>query len=525
MSDYNRRPTRRHDAPAPNGRRGHQSHPSQGAPRNHAAPQGYSAHQSRPSTHQSRPNANQRPASPQQRYAAADARREATPHRTRHAQVGYVEHPRENPYAKADVGRVDMGYLNVQGHAAHGRPRPRRNPTRAFLAVVGIAVVAALIAVFAFTHRPVQVEINGTRRSFTIDTPIQDIIKAQGLTPKTGNLTSVSGNVLEQGGGTPYTLKVNGQELDRDAASKFRIAGDEYLEVSDGKDVREDADVTYEETAPKLEMKGSYGAIGYISQWPQTGKVEQLKGKISGESATGDTVQEVKNCVVTLHNVEPSGNNKVVALTFDDGPGQDTQQFLDVLARYNVKATFFNTGDNEQRYPDLARACVEAGHAVMSHSYDHPDLAAATEKDVYDELHSTFEIIKNTTGQATTSIRPPYGSFKQMQWLYTKGEMSCSVLWNMDSLDWKLPGVDAIVNNSCNGITNGAIILMHDGGGDRSQGVEAVPKIIERLQGEGYRFVTIPELMATDPSIPSDIATGAATMPEGCTWPTEIATD
>ena len=496
MSDYNRRPTRRHDAPA----RGH----------SHARP---------------RPQRQQHASHGAQRHDHERSHDTQSNHVPRRTQVGYVERPRENPYVKADVGHVDMGYLNVQGHAAHGRPRPHRNPTRALIAVVGIAVVIAIVAVFAFTHRPVEVEVNGTRRSFTINTPVQDIIKAQGLTPKTGNLVSVSGKVLEQNGGTAYTLKVNGQEQDNETAKAFRVSGGEELEISDGKDVREDADVTYEETAPKLEMSGSYGAIGYISQWPQTGKVEQLKGKISGESATGDTVQEVKNCVVKLHNVEPSDGNKVVALTFDDGPGVDTQNFLDVLAKYDAKATFFNTGDNEQKYPDLARACVNAGHCVMSHSYDHPNLLQCTEQEVYDELHTTFDIIKNTTGQATSSIRPPYGNFKQMQWLYTKGELSVSVLWNMDTEDWKLPGVDAIVNNACNGISNGGIILMHDGGGDRAQGVEAVGKIIERLQGEGYKFVTIPELMATDPSIPADIATGAATMPEGCTWPTEIVSD
>ena len=99
------------------------------------------------------------------------------------------------------------------------------------------------------------------------------------------------------------------------------------------------------------------------------------------------------------------------------------------------------------------------------------------------------------------------------------------MLWNQDSLDWKRPGADAIVQNSLKGITSGSIILMHDGGGNRDQDVEALPTIIETLQGEGYEFVTVTELMKSDSSIPEDIASGNATMPEGCVWPTEIKGD
>lgn len=102
--------------------------------------------------------------------------------------------------------------------------------------------------------------------------------------------------------------------------------------------------------------------------------------------------------------------------------------------------------------------------------------------------------------------------------------MSVSVLWNQDSLDWELPGVEAIVGKALNSIQPGSIILMHDGGGNRDQDVEALPQIIEQLQGAGYRLVTLSELLASDPDIPADIAGGNAQMPEGAVWPTEIFT-
>ena len=98
------------------------------------------------------------------------------------------------------------------------------------------------------------------------------------------------------------------------------------------------------------------------------------------------------------------------------------------------------------------------------------------------------------------------------------------MLWNQDSLDWKRPGVDAIVANATKSVTSGSIILMHDGGGPRDQDVQALPQIIEKLQADGYQFVTVSELMQSDSSIPADIAAGTATMPDGSTWPTEIAT-
>jgi peptidoglycan/xylan/chitin deacetylase (PgdA/CDA1 family) len=127
------------------------------------------------------------------------------------------------------------------------------------------------------------------------------------------------------------------------------------------------------------------------------------------------------------------------------------------------------------------------------------------------------------TGVDTTIVRPPYGDFNQNSWLMSQGAMSASILWNQDTRDWEVPGVDAIVNNALNSIQPGSIILMHDGGGNRDQDVEALPRIIEQLQANGYRLVTISELLASDPDIPAEIAAGNAKMPEGTVWSTEIS--
>ena len=101
--------------------------------------------------------------------------------------------------------------------------------------------------------------------------------------------------------------------------------------------------------------------------------------------------------------------------------------------------------------------------------------------------------------------------------------MSASVIWTIDSRDWELPGADAIVKNCTSNVGNGDIILMHDGGGDRSQDIEALPRIIDELHKQGYRLVTLSELMDSDYRIPDEIASQYAPMPEGCSWPTELA--
>ena len=193
-----------------------------------------------------------------------------------------------------------------------------------------------------------------------------------------------------------------------------------------------------------------------------------------------------------------------------------------ILKQYDAKATFFNLGENIANYPDQAKAIVDAGCQLASHTQTHQQLPTLGAEKLQSELKATFDEIEKATGVKTTVIRPPYGDFKERTWLESGGLMSLSVLWNQDSLDWKRPGASTIVDNSLVNITPGSIILMHDGGGNRDQDVEALPTIIQRLQADGYKLVTVDELLASDPNVPEDIATGDATVPEGCVWPTEL---
>lgn len=396
-------------------------------------------------------------------------------------------------------------------------------------AIIGIACVAicAIVGILLWSNRKVDIKLNGEDFSVRVNSTCEQVISAAELSPKAGNLVSVSGKNLEDGAGYAFTAALGGNELSPEDAEAYRVTGGDELEITDGADRTEDYDVQVMQESPKLEMGGdAWGNITYISQWPKPGSYEMRTGKRSGETARGDTLEETQNAIITVHQISPDDGRKLVALTFDDGPAEKyTEAYLDILDRYNIHATFYNLGQNIEAYPDIAKKVIDQGSEIQSHTYQHAQLTKLDASALQSEFSSAFQDIKDNAGTDTTAFRPPYGDFNENAWLNSGGLASVSVLWNQDSLDWKRPGADAIVQNSLKGITSGSIILMHDGGGNRDQDVEALPTIIETLQGEGYEFVTVTELMKSDSSIPEDIASGNATMPEGCVWPTEIKGD
>ena len=184
-----------------------------------------------------------------------------------------------------------------------------------------------------------------------------------------------------------------------------------------------------------------------------------------------------------------------IALTFDDGPAPDTKDVLAILRRFHVLATFFMLGIWVQHFPDLARAVVADGHAIGDHTWDHPDLTRLSDSQVIQQLTSARNIIEQVTGVVPTLFRPPYEAYTRQTLNLAYSLKLSTILWNSDPRDWSRPGVNSIINYVLNNAQNGSIILMHDGGGDRSQTIAALPTIIERLQAQGFTFVTIPQML------------------------------
>ncbi|MBO0795910.1 MAG: polysaccharide deacetylase family protein [Ktedonobacteraceae bacterium] len=185
-----------------------------------------------------------------------------------------------------------------------------------------------------------------------------------------------------------------------------------------------------------------------------------------------------------------------IALTFDDGPHPvNTPKILAILRQYHVPATFFTEGKNVQQYPWLVRQEIAAGHIVGNHTWDHPELPKLTPQQRAQEIANTTSMMKQVTGVTPQFLRPPYGELDEQVKQEIAAEHLTTVLWDIDPRDWSTPGTEAIVNNVLSNAHNGAIVLLHDGGGDRSQTVAALPEIIKGLRQRGYTLVTVAQLL------------------------------
>lgn len=188
-----------------------------------------------------------------------------------------------------------------------------------------------------------------------------------------------------------------------------------------------------------------------------------------------------------------------VALTFDDGPGPYTLRILAVLRREHVHATFFEIGREVSQYPAVTKRLAESAEVIGDHTENHPHLSALAPVGQRDEIVGAARAITHAGAPAPDLFRPPYGSFSPTTLSILRAEKQLMVLWTVDTSDYALPGVKRIIYIALSGARPGAIILLHDGGGDRSETVAALPRIIERLRQRGYQLVTVPHLVQDDP--------------------------
>ncbi len=193
-------------------------------------------------------------------------------------------------------------------------------------------------------------------------------------------------------------------------------------------------------------------------------------------------------------------NKRDIALTFDDGPGPYTIGVAKVLKRYGVPATFFQVGVTEHYWTDAENMLASDHQFVLgNHTMNHLHMPTLSRKDQAAQLDQDSAIIFGAGAPTPQLFRPPYGAFDRTTLKLLKQRRMLMILWTVDSQDYTLPGVPVIVQRVVDGAKPGAIVLMHDAGGDRTQTIAALPLIIHALREKHYKLVTIPRLMLDDP--------------------------
>ena len=193
---------------------------------------------------------------------------------------------------------------------------------------------------------------------------------------------------------------------------------------------------------------------------------------------------------------------KCVALTFDDGPGEHTDELLDTLADYDAKATFYVLGSKVAGNTDTLQQMAEEGHEIGNHSWDHDDLATLSAGDVEKDMARTNDVIREATGTEPATVRPPYGSLDDTA---RSAIDQALVLWDVDTLDWQSRDADAVTDVTLDETAPGSVVLFHD---IHESTVEAIPSVLAGLHRQGYHFVTVDELFP-DVLEPGDVYTDA----------------
>jgi peptidoglycan/xylan/chitin deacetylase (PgdA/CDA1 family) len=194
--------------------------------------------------------------------------------------------------------------------------------------------------------------------------------------------------------------------------------------------------------------------------------------------------------------------SRQIALTYDDGPNDPhTLKLLDVLARHNVRATFFMIGRYVQQRPDIARAVAQAGHTIANHTFTHPLLIFKSAAETRAELIACRSALQDAIGAHSNLFRPPWGG-RRPATLRTARDLGLqTVMWNVTGYDWNAPPAAVIEKKVARQIRGGDVILLHDGGhramgADRAQTAIATENLIRRYKDRGYGFVSVQDMLS-----------------------------
>ena len=225
--------------------------------------------------------------------------------------------------------------------------------------------------------------------------------------------------------------------------------------------------------------------------------VLSVQGILAVQSAARDVETSAsQQRKIPIYCVDREGQDKKIAISFDAAWGNEqTEELIDILARYNVKTTFFVVGEWVDKYPESVKALADAGHEICNHSDTHPYMTKQSQEQKIQQLQNCNEKIEAITGVSPKLFRPPYGDYDNAVLEATESLGMYTIQWDVDSLDWKNPSVDEMVQRVTSKVQNGSIVLFHNGAQNTPA---ALPKILEKLQADGYTIVPISELILTE---------------------------
>jgi peptidoglycan-N-acetylglucosamine deacetylase len=338
------------------------------------------------------------------------------------------------------------------------------------------AAAASPIAVGATgpaAKRPtIRLRLAGREAVVPVGTTLAVAATLLGVEPRPGNLLDVDGGVLEKGA-FPGALLLNG----RRAPASTRLRADDRVAVQNGRDRLEPR----RRELVRVSVARLASPQFFVDRVP--GRLIVVRGALSHKLASARFLPD-----------GPPFPERAVALTFDDGPSRYTPRILALLRRLHVPATFFVIGIQARAYPELVRAEIKAGMVVGNHSYDHPNrpaFARLPRRRIETEI-ARGQALLARLGVDSVLFRPPGGSISPFVLQIASAHGLRVVLWSVDARDWLLKATATqIVKRVLAGVRAGSIVDLHDGGGDRSATLRALPAIIASIRSRGLRLVAL----------------------------------
>jgi peptidoglycan/xylan/chitin deacetylase (PgdA/CDA1 family) len=358
-----------------------------------------------------------------------------------------------------------------------GRVRPRshsRIGARAVL-VLGVTVTPVLLAAaLGDLPAPLQITVGGRTAFVRQGTTLGEVIRSDHLHAVSGRLLDVEGAVIAYRA-DPGRILLDGEEVPRST----RLADGDSVQVVNGVD-RTEGTRRVVTLLKGLRPGNPQFALG-------TSKVQEInvEGRISGKVVS-----------VRFRSVGKVKRPPAVALTFDDGPWPgSTRKILKILERMHVKATFFLIGCLAQRYPGIVRDEIRSGMTIGNHSWDHPNsppFAKLTPHRIQTEMSQASDMLKKRFGVRARLFRPPGGSYDRYVIDTARAFGMRIVQWDVDPRDWVASATPrSIADNVLANVRPGSIVDLHDGGGDQSATVAALPRIIRGIRKMGLRLVAV----------------------------------